>query len=151
MADDQSSETTIAKLQTYDPARTLTNSILGMVWVLIGFVGAIVAFQVWKNGKAESETWGQLMLLIGFALAKAGDILNNRFGSTRQSASKDATVEQLSRTVAKTQSALLDPAVIVTVDPTKRAASATDAMRVDTVNREARATVVYEVPTKESL
>jgi len=111
-------------LGSYDPARVLTISVMMMVWLLALFLGAIVGFQIYTTGAADTASWGQFAFVIGWATAKAGDIFNNRFGSTRQSADKDTTIAQQARTAAVAQDALLDPAVNVTTGdkPLARAA-----------------------------
>ena len=97
----------------YDPARSLTISIMGMVWLLILFTGGIIIAQIIDRGSANTESWAAFTGIIGWATAKAGDIFNNRFGSTKESADKNQTIAQQARTAAVTTDALLDPKVVV--------------------------------------
>lgn len=100
----------------YDPARTLTNTALIMLSLVFVYLSGIVAYQVYTspNGAATTEAWGQLCLFIGWVLGTATGIYNNRFGTTKQSESKDAVIAQQARTGAVQLDALLDPKVVVT-------------------------------------
>ncbi len=84
----------------YDPARLLTMAGLGFVAVLILFVAAIILVQVIKSGSANTESWAAFTALIGWATAQVSVIYSNRYGTTQQSATKDAVIEQQSRTAA---------------------------------------------------
>jgi hypothetical protein len=79
----------------YDPARTLTNSLLGMIWVLLVFTGAIIVAQILDHGNANTESWAAFTGLMGWVTGVNSTIINNRFGSTKASAEKDETIKQL--------------------------------------------------------
>lgn len=134
----------------YDPAKALTNSIMGMVWLLILFTGGIIAAQIIDRGSANTESWAAFTGIIGWATAKAGDIFNNRFGSSKESSDKNHTIAQQARTAAVAQDALLDPAVTVKADkPLPRATLEDPAVptvppKTDSVIVEANTAVVTE-------
>lgn len=79
-----------------DPAMLLTYASLGIVILLIVFVGAVAAVQIIKAGKADTEVWAALTGLIGWATAKSGSIYDYRFGTSRSSSAKDVIIGELS-------------------------------------------------------
>ena len=93
--------------ELYDPGRLLTWSALVFVLILIAFVCLIIGAQIWKSGEANTESWAALTGIIGWATAQAQVLYNNRFGSTRANALKDATIAtqaQAASTLATTAS-----------------------------------------------
>ena len=101
----------------YDPAKLLTRSALLFVGVLLVFVCLIIGWQIYKSGEANTESWAALTGLIGWATGIVGMIFSNRYGTTQQSTTKDATIAQQAKTAAVVQNALLDPNVTVSVVP----------------------------------
>ena len=82
----------------WDPARTLTISALIFVGILILFVAAIIAIQMVKSGEANTESWAALTGLIGWATSQVSIVFSNRYGTTKQSNTKDAVIAQQART-----------------------------------------------------
>jgi len=101
----------------YDPAKLLTWSALLFVAMLLIFVCAIIGWQVYLKGTADTEYWAALTGLIGWSTAKVGDVFNSRYGTSKASDSKDVTIAQQARTAAVAQNALLDPNVTLNVAP----------------------------------
>lgn len=85
---------------TYDPARVLTMAALAFVGLLIVFVCFIIGSQILKSGTANTESWAALTGLIGWATGVVGMIYSARYGTTQQSAAKDATIQQQAHTAA---------------------------------------------------
>lgn len=85
-----------AAAERNDPAMLLTYASLGIVILLIVFVGAVAAVQIIKAGKADTEVWAALTGLIGWATAKSGSIYDYRFGTSRSSSAKDVIIGELS-------------------------------------------------------
>lgn len=137
------------RVPQYDPARVLTYFALVLVAGAVLSLSVIVGWQIYSTGTAETVWVGQLCLVIGWALGKAGDIYNNRFGTTSQSADKDSTIKQQAKTMAVTQDALLDPGLVVTVDPSKRAPGVPPIL-MDTMNVHAVTANVTEAPQKDA-
>ena len=115
----------------YDPARLLTHAALSFVGALIVFVGIIIAAQIATNGEANTESWAALTGLIGWVTGTASVVFNARFGTTQQSAKKDAVILQQAQTAAAIQSALPTPPI-----------------KTDTVQVDAQTAVVTEKDTK---
>lgn len=84
----------------YDPARLLTISALSFVGILIVFVCFIIGSQIWQKGMANTESWAALTGLIGWATGVVGTIYSSRYGTTQQSAAKDAIIQQQANTAA---------------------------------------------------
>lgn len=87
--------------RTYDPGKFLTHAALYFVGALIIFVGSIIAAQIWQTGEANTESWAALTGLIGWACGTASSVFNARFGTSQQSAAKDATIAQQARTAER--------------------------------------------------
>lgn len=122
------------RISPYDPARLLTFSALLFVGVLIVFVCLIIGAQIMWRGTANTESWAALTGLIGWATGVVGTIYSNRYGTTQQSATKDATIQQQANTAA----------VIAGV-----AASSAPPIKTDEVKIEAQNATVNEAqPTK---
>ena len=85
-----------AAAERNDPAMLLTYASIGIVILLIVFVGAVAAVQIIKAGKADTEVWAALTGLIGWATAKSGSIYDYRFGTSRSSSAKDVIIGELS-------------------------------------------------------
>ena len=85
---------------TYDPGRLLTIAALAFVGVLVLFVCMIIGFQIMKSGEANTESWAALTGIIGWSTAMAQLLYNNRFGSTRAAAIKDATIASQAATAS---------------------------------------------------
>jgi hypothetical protein len=88
------------KPPSYDPAALLTGSALFFVGILILFVAAIIGVQIWRSGEANTESWAALTGLIGWATSQVSVIFNNRYGTTQQSARKDETIQDLTKTAS---------------------------------------------------
>ena len=86
------------QIETYDPAKILTRMALLFALLLILFICSIIAVQIWKTGEANTESWAALTGIVGWATGVVGMLYSNRFGSTQQSAAKDATIQQQART-----------------------------------------------------
>ena len=99
---------------TYDPGRALTYGALFGVLVLTLFICIIIGWQVYMGVQVSTEFVGALTFIMGWLTGQAGQIFNNRFGSTAGSAAKDVTIAQQARTAAAQTDALLDPTVVVT-------------------------------------
>jgi hypothetical protein len=84
----------------YDPALMLTRAAIAFVGVMMLFVGGIIIAQIVKGGEANTESWAALTGLIGWATGQASIVFSNRFGTTSQSAKKDAVIEQQAKTAA---------------------------------------------------
>ena len=84
----------------YDPAILLTRSAISFVGVLLAFVGAIIIVQYVQKGSANTESWAAMTGLIGWATGVLGMVYSNRFGTTSQSATKDAVIAQQAKTAA---------------------------------------------------
>lgn len=93
----------------YDPAWLLTFSALAFVGILIVFVCVIIGMQIWSKGEANTESWAALTGLIGWVTGVVGTIFSNRFGTTSQSATKDATIQQQANTAAVIASTAASP------------------------------------------
>ncbi len=90
----------------YDPARLLTWAALLFVAGLIFFVGLIIGWQIFKTGEANTESWAALTGLIGWVTGTCSVIFNARYGTTKESARKDAVIAQQAQTAAVAQAAL---------------------------------------------
>lgn len=128
----------------YDPAKVLTYCALLFVIGAIVCLSAIVGWQIYTKDTAETVWVGQLCAVIGWVLGQAGSIYNNRFGTTTQSAAKDDTIKQQAKTAAAAQGALLDPAFVVSIDPTRRAPAAGAPLVAETINVDATTANVTE-------
>ncbi len=104
--------------EPYDPSRILTYCALLFVAGSILALSAIIGWQIYTDGEASTEWVGQLCLVIGWVLGKAGDIYNHTFGTTSQSQAKDATIATQARTAAVLQGAAI-PAPAPSDPPTK--------------------------------
>ena len=93
---------TINGQEQYDPGRLLTFAALFFVGILIVFVAGITGVQLWKSGEANTESWAALTGLIGWATSQVSIIYSNRYGTTQQSANKDAIIARQAKAASDT-------------------------------------------------
>lgn len=101
----------------YDPAKLLTWAAILLVTALIFFVGLMILIQIYKNGEANTESWAALTGLIGWVTGTVSMIYNARYGTSKQSESKDAVIAQQSRTAAVIAGAQTPTSPVVQTDP----------------------------------
>lgn len=82
----------------YDPSILLTRAALYFLGYLIVFISAIIGVQIWKSGEANTESWAALTGVVGFVTGIVAMIYNARYGTSKQSETKDAVIAQQSRT-----------------------------------------------------
>ncbi len=83
----------------FDITVPLVYGALGVMGLLVMFVCAIIVVQVWKlpTHTPATEVWAALTGIIGWATGVGNTIFAFRFGSTRSSAAKDATISNIAR------------------------------------------------------
>lgn len=86
--------------ENYDPARLLTYSGLLFILILLCFVCCIIGWQILQSGEANTESWAALTGLLGWITGQVGNIYSARYGTSRQSETKDATIARQSETAA---------------------------------------------------
>lgn len=85
-----------AKNETFDTGPVLLFAAVIGVGLVTLFVGAAIAVQLWQGKPVGTEVWAALTGLIGWITAKAGTIYDYRFGSSRNSQTKDFAIAELS-------------------------------------------------------
>jgi muramidase (phage lysozyme) len=85
------------RLEEYDMAKPLLIGSLGVVLMLILFVGGVAIVQLVKTDEINTEIWAAMTGLIGWATAKAGSLFDYRFGTSRSSGAKDVVIGELSK------------------------------------------------------
>jgi hypothetical protein len=122
---------------TYDPARALTYAVLFGVIMLTSFVCAMIGLQVYEGKTVSTEAWAALTFIMGWLTSEAGGIYSNRFGSTQQSATKDATIAAQAQTaavVAATASPVAAAAVAAAAGQSPPVPAPAGTIQADTVN-----------------
>lgn len=97
--DEEASREAAAKrtaAEPWDMTRTLVYGALGMIGVLMLFIGTVAAIQAYK-GDIKPEVWAQIAGLVGFITGVGTTLFTYRFGSSRSSAAKDLLITNLSK------------------------------------------------------